>query len=238
MAAAFLAASAMLAACVPQKNEIDTSQELPVPEIITPGASLKTKLAEAAKPGETKETAGQAFREEEPEASSGQASREGENPPGEEFPDLQIPESLSGETGEQTAVYTQAYSENGLYFVDCVRLYAEEDRLYRLEEQLELYLRYEELGMDVEPEDLEEMLDMVGELFQGIMDEYGENEGVTTELRRQENQYLMDITCEVTEETAQGIVDLGFLNVEDTSELLSFRDMCEMLEEENYTKAK
>ena len=227
----------LLGACSPQKNSPaaepvaenrETQEDSLLRQTRTPGDSLRTKLEEAEK------QAGM----EEPEASSEADSREEEKDAGEEQPELQFPENLSGENEEQTAVYTQGYSENGLYFVDCVRLYARGDSLYRLEEQLELYLRHEELGMVVEPGELEEMLDMVEELFQGMMDEYGESEGVSTKLRRQDSQYLMDIVCEVTEETAQGIVDLGFLDIEDTWELLSFQKMCEMLEEENYTKAK
>ena len=217
--AAVLVAVGMLGACGPQK--------------ISPAAKPETENRETKQ----EESSVQADRAEEPEVSAEEDSREGENPAEEEQPKLQIPESLSGESEEQTAVYTLSYSDSGLYLVDCIRLYAREDKVCRLEEQIELCLREEELGLDVGQGDLEEMLDAMGELFQGLLDDYGKNEGITTELRRQEKQYLMDITCEVTEETAQGIVDAGFLDVEDTSELLSFQKMCEMLEEENYTRA-
>ena len=222
---AVLVAVCLLGACTSSK---DSSKELPAAAESAEETEPDEKSAEEMEPAAGQEE--KPGKDSEPEAEKPESSGETPETPGASG-------SQSGEAGEQTAVYTQSYSESGMYVEAVVHLYARGDRMYRLEEQLEFQFRAEELDLGLDPEDMEEMLDMMGEVFQELMDEYGEAEGVTTDFKRQDTRFFMTITCEITEETAQGIVDRGFLEVEEAEELLSFQKACEALEAQDYTRS-
>lgn len=145
------------------------------------------------------------------------------------------PAGTSSEKTEQTAVYTQDYQDDTINIQAEIRLYTKGDELYQFDEEMQFGFIKEKL--ELEPEDLEEVLKQMEELFQEmVLDEYKDVEGMTCEFERRGEEFYVSIRCDITEETVKGIAETGALEVNEAENLRSFEAVCRVLEEQGYTK--